>query len=206
MRAKEVLNILQITRPTLTKYVKDGTIKTLSTHNGQYVYDDESVYAFIGLKRKREKRLNIIYARTSNPPKKYTEEQANRILNYCTNKGITIDKQILDVKSGMNFDRDGLSELIRLIVKGQVELIIIENKDRLCRFGFELFEQFCKYYKTKILIVNDLSEKIYEQELTEDLISIIHYFSMKSYSHRRKLNKLQKQIESGVNKTIKNSK
>ena len=206
MRAKEVLNILQITRPTLTKYVKDGTIKTLSTHNGQYVYDDESVYAFIGLKRKKAKRLNIIYARTSNPPKKYTEEQANRILNYCTNKGITIDKQILDVKSGMNFDRDGLSELIRLIVKGQVELIIIENKDRLCRFGFELFEQFCKYYKTKILIVNDLSEKTYEQELTEDLISIIHYFSMKSYSHRRKLNKLQRQIESEVNKTIKNSK
>ena len=206
MKAKEVLKILQITRPTLTKYVKDGTIKTLSSHNGQYVYDDESVYAFIGLKRKKAKRLNIIYARTSNPPKKYTEEQANRILSYCTNKGITIDKQILDVKSGMNFDRDGLSELIRLIVKGQVELIIIENKDRLCRFGFELFQQFCKYYKTKILIVNDLSEKTYEQELTEDLISIIHYFSMKSYSHRRKLNKLQRQIESEVNKTIKNSK
>ena len=180
MKAKEVLKILQITRPTLTKYVKDGTIKTLSSHNGQYVYDDESVYAFIGLKRKKAKRLNIIYARTSNPPKKYTEEQANRILSYCTNKGITIDKQILDVKSGMNFDRDGLSELIRLIVKGQVELIVIENKDRLCRFGFELFQQFCKYYKTKILIVNDLSEKTYEQELTEDLISIIHYLSMKS--------------------------
>lgn len=206
MKAKEVLKILQITRPTLTKYVKEGVIKTLSSHNGQYVYDDESVYAFIGLKQKKTKRINVIYARTSNPPKKYTEEQANRILNYCTNNGITIDKQILDVKSGMNFQRDGLSELIELIVKGNIELIVIENKDRLCRFGFELFEQFCKYYKTKILVVNDLSDKTYEQELTEDLISIIHYFSMKSYSHRRKLNKLQKDIENKVNKTIKNSK
>lgn len=200
MKAKEVLKILQITRPTLSKYVKDGTIKVCSEHNGQYVYDDESVYAFIGLKTKKIKRINIIYARTSNPPKKYVEEQANRILNYCTINGITIDKQILDVKSGMNFQRDGLSELIQLIVKGKVELIVIENKDRLCRFGFDLFEQFCKYYKTKILVVNDLSEKSYEQELTEDLISIIHYFSMKSYSHRRKLNKLQKDIESKVNK------
>jgi len=62
----------------------------------------------------------------------------------------------------MNFSRDGLSELIQLIVKGQVELIVIENKDRLCRFGFELFEHFCKYYKTKILVVNNLSEKSYE--------------------------------------------
>lgn len=203
MKAKEVLKILQITRPTLTKYVKDGTIKTLSCNNKQYVYDDESVYSFIGLKQKKNKRINIIYSRTSNPPKKYTEEQANRVLNYCTNNGISIDKTILDVKSGMNFQRDGLSELIELIVKGQVELIVIENKDRLCRFGFELFEQFCKFYKTKILVVNDLSDKSYEQELTEDLISIIHYFSMKSYSHRRKLNKLQKDIEYGVNKNIK---
>lgn len=206
MKAKEVLKILQITRPTLTKYVKDGTIKTISCHNGQYIYDDESVYSFIGLKQKKNKRINVIYARTSNPPKKYTEEQANRVLNYCTNNGITIDKTILDVKSGMNFQRDGLSDLIQLIVKGCVELVVIENKDRLCRFGFELFEHFCKYYKTKILVVNDLSDKTYEQELTEDLISIIHYFSMKSYSHRRKLNKLQKDIENKVNKTIKNSK
>ena len=88
-----------------------------------------------------------------------------------------------------------VKKLVEKIVKGKVELVVIENKDRLCRFGFELFESFCKYFKTKILVVNDLSEKTYEQELTEDLISIIHYFSMKSYSHRRKLNKLAKELE-----------
>jgi len=108
----------------------------------------------------------------------------------------------------MNFNRDGLNKLIEKIVKGKVELVVIENKDRLCRFGFELFESFCKYFKTKILVVNDLSEKTYEQELTEDLISIIHYFSMKSYSHRRKLNKLTKELENKnkSNKIEKNSK
>ena len=37
--------------------------------------------------------------------------------------------------------------------------------------------------------------KTYEQELTEDLISIVHHFSMKSYSHRRKLNKIRKDLE-----------
>ena len=200
MKAKQVLKILGITRPTLTKYVKEGIIKTLAQHNGQYIYDEESVYAFLGIKKIKHKRINVIYARTSNPPKKYTEEQAQRILNFCSSKGITVDKIFLDVKSGMNFDREGLSELIQLVVKGKIENIIIENKDRLCRFGFELFEQFCKYFKTKIIVVNDLSEKSYEQELTEDLISIIHYFSMKSYSYRRKLNKLQKEIENKVNK------
>lgn len=196
MKAKDVLKTLGITRPTLTKYVKQGIIHTLSKHNGQYVYDDESVYAFLGMeKQKHQNRINVIYARTSNPPKKYVDEQAKRVLDFCTSKGITIDKQIIDIKSGMNFDRDGLNELINLIVKGSVEIVVIENKDRLCRFGFDLFERFCKYFKTKIMVANDISEKSYEQELTEDLISIIHYFSMKSYSHRRKLNKLRKEIE-----------
>ena len=81
------------------------------------------------------------------------------------------------------------------IVKGNIGIIVVENKDRLCRFGFDLFETFCSYFGTKIIIANDISEKTHEQELTEDLISIIHYFSMKSYSPRRKLNKIQKELE-----------
>ena len=44
-----------------------------------------------------------------------------------------------------------------------------------------------------------IENKTYEQELTEDLISIIHYFTMKSYSHRRKLNKLRKDLETENN-------
>lgn len=206
MKAKEVLKILNITRPTLSKYLKIGKVKVLNTINGQHIYDDESIYALIGLKNKKTKRMNVIYSRVSNPPKRYAEEQANRVLNFCTNSGIRIDRQILDVKSGMNFKRDGLGELIQMIVKGQVELVVIENKDRLCRFGFDLFEEFCKFYKTKILVVNDLSDKSYEQELTEDLISIIHYFAMKSHSHRRKLNRLQRDIETKVNKNGKTNK
>lgn len=195
MKAKDVLKILNITRPTLTKYVKENKIKVDSVINGQYVYNDESVYSLIGLKKEKQNRLNVIYARVSNPPKKYLDEQLKRLINFCSEKGITIDKEYFDIKSGMNFKRDQFKDLIQEIVKGNIELIVIENKDRLCRFGFDLFNEFCKYFKTKIIVVNELSEKNFEQELTEDLISIIHYFSMKSYSNRRKLNKIKKELE-----------
>ena len=195
MTAKDVLKILNITRPTLTKYVKENKIKVDAVINGQYVYNDESVYSLIGLKKEKQNRLNVIYARVSNPPKKYLDEQLKRLINFCSEKGITIDKEYFDIKSGINFKRDQFKDLIQEIVKGNIELIVIENKDRLCRFGFDLFNEFCKYFKTKIIVVNELSEKNFEQELTEDLISIIHYFSMKSYSHRRKLNKIKKELE-----------
>lgn len=96
----------------------------------------------------------------------------------------------------MSFDRPGFDKLCQEVIKGNVKLIVIENKDRLVRFGFEMFEKFFKYFGTDILVLNkDELNKTYEQELTEDLILIIHYFSMKSYSHRRKLNKLRKELE-----------
>jgi predicted site-specific integrase-resolvase len=194
MKAKDVLNILNITRTTLTKYHRTGLIKIDSTVNGDYIYNDDSVYALIGKKNLKNKKINAIYARISNPPKKYLDEQIERLLNFSTSNNIEISEIYSDIKSGMNFDRTDFNRLIIDIIKGKINLIIIENKDRLVRFGFELLEQLCKYFDTKIIVVNNLSERNFEQELTEDLISIIHYFSMKSYSNRRKLNKLKKEL------------
>lgn len=195
MKAKEVLNLLQVTRVTLSNYVKLGLIKTTKKGNGKYDYDEQSVYKFLGKQISEPKKLNLIYARVSNPPKKYAEEQAQRILQFCTNQGVTIDDIIIDVKSGMNFQRNGLLELIDLIIQKKVNKIFIENKDRLVRFGFELLQELSKKFDAEIVVVNDLSYKNFEQELTEDLIAIIHYFSMKSYSNRRKLNKIAKELQ-----------
>ena len=197
MKAKEVLKLLSITRNTLTNYVQKGLIKVTTTPTGRYIYDDDSVFAFIGLKRKRTNKLIISYSRVSTQgQKQQLKEQTNRIYNSCISLGITLDKQIEDIKSGMSYDRKGFQELCQLVIEGKVQMIVIENKDRLIRFGFDIFEQFFKYFGTTIKVLNDTIEnKSYEQELTEDLISIIHYFTMKSYSHRRKLNKLRREIE-----------
>ena len=72
----------------------------------------------------------------------------------------------------MGADRKEFQEVLRMIIQGEVELLVIENKDRLVRFGYEILESIFKYFGTKILVLNDILEnKSYEQELTEDLIS-----------------------------------
>jgi predicted site-specific integrase-resolvase len=197
LKAKEVLNTLGICRHTLMKYHKSGLIKIDAQINGQYVYNDDSVYALVGKYNKKHDKINVSYSRVSKQSQKsQLKEQTIRILHSCIHKGIQLDKQIEDIKSGMSSDRPGLMELLTLVSKGQVELVIIENKDRLVRFGYEILENMFKLFGTKIVVLNELIEdKTYEQELTEDLISTIHYFTTKSYSHRRKLNKLRKEIE-----------
>src|SRR5574344_369548 len=207
MKAKEVLKLLEITRPTLCRYVKIGLIKVTELPTGLYNYDDNSVYAFIGQKKEKKNKINISYSRVSTQnQKEQLKEQTIRIYDSCIARGIILDKQIEDIKSGMDGNRKGFQEIIQLIIKGEVELLIVENKDRLTRFGFDTLENIFKYFGTKILVLNDsLDNKTYEQELSEDLISIIHYFTMKSYSHRRKLNKIGKELEEEQNNEHKNN-
>lgn len=197
MKACEVLEKLGITRVTLCSYVKQGIIKVTRKQNGQYDYDEASVYQFLGQKFNSQKKVNISYSRVSTQAQKeQLKEQTLRIYNSCIQRNIELDEQIEDIKSGMDANRKGFQKVVERVIKGEIGILVIENKDRLTRFNFDTLELIFKYFGTTILILNDsLDNRTYEQELTEDLVSIIHYFTMKSYSHRRKLNKIRKELE-----------
>lgn len=205
MRAKQVLEILQCHRVTLNRYVREGTIRVTKMANGRYDYNDEDVFKFIGKKQKSHNTKIISYSRVSTQAQKtQLKEQTQRIYDSCISRGLNLDKQFEDIGSGMSASRKNFNKVCQMIFHGDVELLVVENKDRLIRFNFDMLEQFFLYFGCKILVLNDTIEnKTYEQELTEDLISIIHYFTMKSYSHRRKLNKLRKELE---NETKSNNK
>lgn len=194
MNIKEVRQILKVTNRTICNYVRSGKIRFTKINERHYIYNDEDVYKMIG--KKTEIRINVTYARVSlNKQKKDLINQSERIYSYAISSGIPIARQYEDIKSGMNFnDRKQFNLLINEIIDKKIGTIVVENKDRLCRFGFDLFENFCKQFKTQIVVASEVESKTYEQELTDDLISIVHYFSMKSYSNRRKLNKIRLEL------------
>ena len=197
MKSKDVLAKLGVTRPTLCKYVKEGIIKVTRKQNGQYDYDEKSVYQFLGLKFDSKNKVNVSYSRVSTQAQvDHLKEQTIRIYNSCISRNIILDEQIEDIKSGMDVNRKGFQHLIERVIKKEIGFVVIENKDRLTRFNFDTLEFIFKYFGTQIVVLNDsLDNKTYEQELTDDLISIIHYFTMKSYSHRGKLNRIRKELE-----------
>lgn len=197
MRTKEVLELLKVHRVTLNRYVREGKIRVTKMSNGRYEYNDDDVYSFIGKRKEKHGTKIISYSRVSTQSQKdQLKEQTIRIYNSCVARGIVLDEQFEDIGSGMSSDRKNFDKVCQMIFRGEVDTLVIENKDRLTRFGFDTFEKFFKYFGTTILVLNDkIENKSYEQELTEDLISVIHYFTMKSYSHRRKLNKLRRELE-----------
>lgn len=189
MKACEVKSLLNVTQQTLNNYIKAGKLHPFIVNKTHYEYDEKEVYALKGC---TSQRINLTYSRVSLPKQKSDlESQTQRLYNYCLSNGYIITEQIEDVKSGMDFmNRKGFQQLLDLVLSYKVDKVFIENKDRLVRFGFELIQAIFKKHGTEIVVLSESENKTYEQELTDDLISIVHYYSMKSYSHRRKLNKM----------------
>jgi len=198
MKSAEVLKILQITRPTLCNYVKLGKIKVIKHDNGYYDYDDESVYKFLGKPNPVLNRSNIIYCRVSTYKQK--NDLANQVLeviDYCNSKNINYSKVYKEIASGVDFDRPEFSKLISDVINKKIDTIYITYKDRLSRLSFLTLDNMFKQFDTKIVVINDKNNKNCEDDLFEELISIIHLFSTKIYSNRRKkiLTECQNQLK-----------
>lgn len=88
----------------------------------------------------------------------------------------------------MNENRKDFNILMNDVINNKINKIYISFKDRLTRFGFDYIKNIFAKYNVEIIILDELEEsnKNFQDELTEDLISIIHHFSMKLYSNRRK--------------------
>lgn len=186
MKSKEVLELLQITRPTLTKYVKQGIIKIIVLPNGRYDYNKESVYKLFN---KGVDRKTYIYARVSTSKQKPDlENQINMLKQFCFSNGWTINKIFSDVASGISFEkRKEFFNLLNEIISGKVERVIITYKDRLSRVGFDLFYHLFNKYNTEIIVISEIgSEKLDSEEIFEEIVSLLHCFSMKLYSKRKK--------------------
>lgn len=186
MTAQEVLRTLQITRPTLTKYVKNGVIKVTVKGNGRYDYDADSVYKMLN---KDIERKTYVYARVSTSKQKADlENQINLLKTFCFQNGYVINGIFQDVASGISFDkRTQFFEMLDDIIAGKVNKVVITYKDRLSRVGFELFSYLFKKYGCEIIVMSEVgSEKLDSQEIFEDIISLLHCYSMKLYSNRKK--------------------
>jgi len=179
LSAKEVKEKYKITNQTLYNWRKKGQIKFNVLPSGRYMY--------YPLDSAKNERKNVIYARVSSTKQKNDlERQIQTIQSFVVSNGYKVDEIFSDIASGMNDERKSLNSLMDLVFKGEVETIFISYKDRLSRFGFNYFERIFSKFGTKIEVLNSTREEDFQSELTQDLISIIHHFSMKMYSSRRK--------------------
>ncbi len=129
----------------------------------------------------------VVYSRVSNHSrKKELDYQVKRCEDYCVAKGYSISKIYKEIASGMNDNR----KQFWLMLESKPTLIVIENKDRLTRFGFNYLERLLKNQNCQIEVINQDHED--ESDLIKDLVSIITSFCCRLYGIRRGQNKTHK--------------
>ena len=182
MKCKDVLNLLGISRVTLSSYVSSGKIKVTELHNGYYDYDKDSVFKLI----KKDKRSNVIYARVSTYKQKNDlNSQIDELKKYCDKNNIKYESIYKDISSGIDLERKEFSILLQEVLNYKINNIYITYKDRLTRLSFFMLEELFMKFGTKIICIFE-DAKDMDQELMDDIVSLLHIFSTKMYSNRRK--------------------
>lgn len=113
----------------------------------------------------------------------------DRLRNYATVRGYKIVSETVEVGSGLNDQRQKLLDLLK---KDNYEILLVEHKDRLTRFGFNYIETLLERNNQRIEVVNVATEE--KEDLINDLVSIITSFCARIYGQRRTKRKTEQLI------------
>jgi len=186
---KEASKILGVHIRTIQKWDKAGKIRCIRTIGGKRRIPESEIKRILGI---HEERKIVGYARVSSHAQRDDlERQIELIKSYAEERGWRVEI-LKDVGSGLKENRKNFQKLLRMVMNREVSKVIVAYPDRLTRFGFKTLEEFFRSYGTEIVLINQ--EETPQEELIEDLITIISHFAGKLYGMRS--HKYKKVMES----------
>ena len=195
---KQAAQYLNVSQDTMRKWDAAGKLTPLRTSGGHRRYRKSQLDAYMGGAVEMEEPRETVcatYARVSSNEHKQKgdlDRQSQRLSEYCAKHNLYIGYIIKDTGSGLNDNRAGFNRLTSLVIKGKVNKVIVEYRDRLARFQFGFIKKMYESYGCEVIVIND-EDVSSENELAADMMSLIASFSGKFYgrrsAERRKKNK-----------------
>ena len=171
---QQLSKLLNVSPSTLKHWEVLGKIKASKKKGGyrRYLYS---------VPEPNDHKKSFIYARVSSQKQKADLERQVATLK-ATYPTFEVVK---DIGSGINFKRRGLLTLLDRLLTGNVSQVVVAHRDRLTRFGFELFELLFKRFGATLTVLSDSNIKEPISELATDLLSIVTVFTAKYYGSRK---------------------
>ena len=194
-KVSEVAKLLNVSTVAVRKWIRSGKLEAKRIGK-LWMIPESELWRFLG--EKPSEIRAVIYARVSSHKQKgdgNLDRQFERLRSYCSAKGYKIMEVIADVASGLNEDRSGLRKLFNIVENHQADVVVVEFKDRLTRFGFDYLKRYFESHGVKIDVVEE-SEKGYMEELIEDFVAIVISFAGRIYGKRsQKFKKIKRAVE-----------
>ncbi len=168
---------------TIRRWEREGKLVAKRLPSGHRYFDESDVRAMMGAAP--EKRETVVYCRVSSAGQK--DDLASQVAAmemYCRAAAIPVDQWVQEVGGGMNFKRKHFLSIVDRIQRGEIAKLLVAHKDRLMRFGFDLFHHIAAENGCEVVVVNQESLSP-QQEMVEDLMAIVHTFSCRLYGMRK---------------------
>ena len=188
---RETCNILGVKAWTLRRYPED-ILPVYRTPKGHRRYLLSDVMSLIG-KQIIENQVGVaVYCRVSSQDQKSKgdlDRQKCRVLEYCVKNKYEVLYILDEVGSGLNDNRKKFHTLLDLITAKKINKVVVEHKDRLTRFNFEIIKKLAKGFSVDVEVIDVELNKTFEEELISDIVSLMASFSARLYGKRGSKNK-----------------
>jgi putative resolvase len=183
---------------TLQRWDREGRLTAHRTLNNRRYYTEADAATVLGTSLHQEQhRKSVVYLRVSSPAQKPDlANQRKTLEQFCAARDIAVDEWIAEIGGGLNFQRKQFLRLVDSIIADEIGTLVIAHKDRLARFGFDLIAHLCEHHHCDLVVLNTESLSP-EQEMVQDLMTIIHCFSSRLYGLRNYRNTLREALAHG---------
>ena len=180
--------ILNVTGTSLRQWSNAGKIRLIRTPGGQRRYDISALLDTNAAEStdsnkptREDGRRGVCYARVSSRGQRDDlQRQSDYLKSKCPDHDV-----ITDIASGINWKRKGLKAILELAKQGAIYEVVVAARDRLCRFAFELLEHVFGMHDVRIVVLDSYADMSPEQELSNDLLSIVQIFCCRRNGRRR---------------------
>ncbi|EFH89526.1 IS607 family transposase [Ktedonobacter racemifer] len=169
---------------TVRRWDREGKLKAKRTLSGRRYYDEADLAMALNLPKPPAARRTIASCRVSSPAQRPdVRNQRAALSSDAACKPLVVDDWMMEIGGGLDVERKQFLALVDAIVAGEVERVLIAHQDRLARFGFALLKHLCETHHTELVVMNaeTLSP---EQELVQDVLSVLHCFSSRWHGLR----------------------
>ena len=180
--------MLGISPWTLRRWVYAGKVPSIKSESGRVFIPARWIAEQTGGVPPSSDIRCAVYARESSSENKAAlESQKAGLVRYAQAKGYQIVHVVCEFGSGVSDER---KKLHALIGKRDFEVLLVEHKDRLTRFGFRWFAALSPF---RVEVVNVAENST--NDLMEDLVAILTSFSAQLYGQRRGRKKTEAAIK-----------